>query len=411
MKMRSFKTYGLIISILIFFSIVISAATPAEITPEAEKCLQKIEKKYDKAKTYQAKVTLSVNLAMGEREHESSLVTDLAWEKPNKISAISESDEGGVTQISNGDKYYKYLPALKEYKVEPAPDKIRGSAIMESGNLGQLGGVTDITAADSPRDVIQENLIKATLLKEEEIGDKTYCILLLEKEIRQNRVNMKLWMEKDTGALTKIEIDNQALLPAKDAPEKRIFTVAEKHENIKINEPVPEGTFEFDPPEGARKVLDFSFLKREKIERKSPENPMIGKPAPSFTLTDLSGKEHSLSDFRGKAVALDFWATWCAPCRKELPDLAEVAKNLESEGIVLLTINAESKEKVEKFLKDINISPTVLLDKDKTIMAKYNVQAIPMLFLIDRKGVIKDIHVGLLSQEKIKEAFGNLLKE
>jgi cytochrome c biogenesis protein CcmG/thiol:disulfide interchange protein DsbE len=117
--------------------------------------------------------------------------------------------------------------------------------------------------------------------------------------------------------------------------------------------------------------------------------------APNFTLKDLQGKDISLSDFKGKVVLLDFWATWCPPCRKEIPHLVELSQQYEKDGLVVIGLSLDdSKDPVGSFAKQNQINYPVVMANDKVCAAYGGVSAIPTLFLIDRKGDISQKHVG-----------------
>lgn len=128
------------------------------------------------------------------------------------------------------------------------------------------------------------------------------------------------------------------------------------------------------------------------------EAPEIGKSAPSFQLTDIDGQSISLSDFKGKTVLLNFWATWCGPCRSEMPYIQEVYDERSEPGLVILAVNiGESLTKVEEFIQDYNLTFPVLLDREGNVAEKYNIRAIPTTYLVDGDGIIKDIKIGAFS--------------
>jgi thiol-disulfide isomerase/thioredoxin len=128
------------------------------------------------------------------------------------------------------------------------------------------------------------------------------------------------------------------------------------------------------------------------------ESPEVGRPAPNFKLSDLSGREVSLDQYRGKIVMLDFWATWCGPCRLTMPVLENLAKEYPAD-LVLLAINlGEPPDMVQAYVKKQNIASTVLLDRDGKVGDVYRSDSIPMQVLIDREGIVRKVAVGFSSR-------------
>jgi peroxiredoxin len=105
-----------------------------------------------------------------------------------------------------------------------------------------------------------------------------------------------------------------------------------------------------------------------------------------FTLTDLNGKNWTLKSLSGKVVLVNFWATWCPPCRKEMPDLDVLYQRFEESGLVILAISDEDSGKVKQFIADHKVSYPVLLDPGRKVNELFRVQGIPKSFLYDRKG-------------------------
>ena len=140
------------------------------------------------------------------------------------------------------------------------------------------------------------------------------------------------------------------------------------------------------------------------------QNPWIGKPAPDFQLSTLNGQPVSLSDLRGKPVLVNFWATWCLPCRGEMPYIQQIYDEWQAKGLVLLAINiGESPSQVAKFMQSQGLSLPVLLDGKGNIAVMYNVRAIPTTFFIDRDGIIKDMKVGAFqSKAEIESSLSKL---
>ena len=130
------------------------------------------------------------------------------------------------------------------------------------------------------------------------------------------------------------------------------------------------------------------------------EGIKVGKLAPDFQLQSLDGQAVSLSDFRGKGVLLNFWASWCGPCRYEMPFLQRVYEERSGQGLVILSVNVgESQSKVKEFMESSNLSFLTLLDTSEKVALKYNIRAIPTTFFIDKDGIIQDLKVGAFSSE------------
>ncbi len=130
------------------------------------------------------------------------------------------------------------------------------------------------------------------------------------------------------------------------------------------------------------------------------QGPQVDKLAPDFQLQTLDGQAVSLVDFRGKPVLLNFWATWCGPCRFEMPFIQEIFEKKEwsDTGLVILAIDiGESPSEVKEFMENYDLSFTVLLDTNQDVALKYNIRAIPTTFFIDKDGIIQDIKVGAFS--------------
>jgi cytochrome c biogenesis protein CcmG/thiol:disulfide interchange protein DsbE len=132
--------------------------------------------------------------------------------------------------------------------------------------------------------------------------------------------------------------------------------------------------------------------------------------APDFTLQTIGGDTVKLSDYRGQVVLLNTWATWCPPCRAEMPDLEDYYREHQADGFVVLAVNSqESPATVTAFLGDYEFTFPVLLDPDGTVMSSYNVYGLPTSFFIDRDGMVSGVWSGQLSPGRLEELVDPLL--
>ncbi len=146
--------------------------------------------------------------------------------------------------------------------------------------------------------------------------------------------------------------------------------------------------------------------------RRSSQGDVLetGRPAPAFKLPDINGRQVALDQYRGKVVLLDFWATWCGPCRMTMPVLEDLQKEFP-DTMVLLAINLqEPKDAVLEYMRQQKLKSQILLDEAGTVGSRYGTEAIPMQVLIDKTGVVRDILTGYNPRmaKKLREEIANL---
>jgi cytochrome c biogenesis protein CcmG/thiol:disulfide interchange protein DsbE len=123
----------------------------------------------------------------------------------------------------------------------------------------------------------------------------------------------------------------------------------------------------------------------------------VGKIAPEFELPDLVDKSVRLSDFRGKVVFLNFWATWCKPCREEMPSMEILYKNFERDGLVVLAISIDrvtTKKDIPPFVKSLNLTFPILIDSWGQTDKRYKLMGVPETYIIDQQGVLREKVIG-----------------
>jgi thiol-disulfide isomerase/thioredoxin len=127
----------------------------------------------------------------------------------------------------------------------------------------------------------------------------------------------------------------------------------------------------------------------------------IGSPAPDFHLESLNGFK-GLSDYRGKIVIINFWATWCEPCRIEMP-IFQSYQDDYSDDLVIIAINSQdTKEDIQEFVRDLNLTFDFLVDKDGEVQKQYLVRGFPTTFFLNRKGILEIQHIGILTEDQLQ---------
>jgi peroxiredoxin len=136
----------------------------------------------------------------------------------------------------------------------------------------------------------------------------------------------------------------------------------------------------------------------------------VGLKAPDFELKNLNGQTVRLSDFKGQKVMLNFWASWCPPCKVEIPEMQKFYQD-DRNKITVLAINIDPQSDIKGLVKKMKVHFPILLDEGEKVAKAYQIISIPTTYFIDEKGIIKRKHIGAMSEEKIMEIVNDLLRE
>ena len=136
-------------------------------------------------------------------------------------------------------------------------------------------------------------------------------------------------------------------------------------------------------------------------------------PAPALELSDLDGKLHRLADYRGQAVLVNFWATWCVPCREEMPSIGRLRSSLEGRRFVVLAVNlAEPEARIRRFLEAVPVGFPILLDREARAAKAWQAKLLPATYIVGPDGAIRYRHLGELdwSKPEVRDAILALLE-
>lgn len=141
------------------------------------------------------------------------------------------------------------------------------------------------------------------------------------------------------------------------------------------------------------------------------EAPVAGYLAPGFTLTSTMGEEVSLADYQGKPVVLNFWATWCPPCRAEIPHFQDAAQKYNGQAVIIGIDQGELQSQVTDFANQFGVTYPMLLDPSNDVNRQYQVRALPTTIFIDANGVVREVFTGIINGAVLEERIERLLQE
>jgi thiol-disulfide isomerase/thioredoxin len=230
-------------------------------------------------------------------------------------------------------------------------------------------------------------------------------IPLPEQEVLILEAVQTTWITKDHRLNLQSTFAAKINLPGVDEPVE--MTQSTHTTRVKLNPDLPDSLFAFTPPAGAKETDDWTLPGITKPE-------LEGKPAPALKGKTLDGADVDLAALRGKVVLVDFWTTWCDPCRRELPLLQKLHAEYREKDLVVLGVTVgEDQTVVSRFVKSAALTyPTLVLDEaaegTNQIIAALSLTSFPTIVLIDREGKIKSYQVGARGEAALRDDLAKL---
>lgn len=383
-------------------------ATKPTISPQAQAVLDQVRDAYAKLSTLEVagSYTLDANAA-GEKQKQTATFT-ASFQAPTKFRHEMKDD---VLVVSTGEKLFSVLVPRNQYISVDAPAE-RGSTL--------AGGVGDLLHEQNPslalalsKDAgseLAENTTAIDSPEDVQIAGKTFAALKLTQKDR----DVLVLIDPQTGLLRQMQVDLKKLFTQQGVPQVNNALITIDYDKTTAGGAVDAAKFAFAPPPGATLIkTEMAFMGDQGGPGTGDPSgdaaqKLVGQAAPTFKLDGLEGNAVSaIDDFKGKVIVLDFWATWCPPCREGLPHLDELYKAQREQGVAVFAVNLrETRDKAQAFMTQQNLSIPVLLDTKGEVAAQYLVNGIPQTVVIGKDGKVANVFVGFGegSAEKLAQA-------
>jgi len=295
-----------------------------------------------------------------------------------------ESKIQGVTMltVSDGESTWIYNSMTREYAKRSAA--LGPAATLSAMGVGGL--------ADTANLKIDEKTTGSDTL---EVDGQKYDCWVVENRVQDIDMSgpqpvtikgtlIRYWIDKKTKLDLQMSIAMKIVAATGEMDMQQTSTKTE----IKIDQPLPDAEFTFTPPPGVQLVENVMGAGIAKPD-------LAGHDALPFEVKTLDNKAYSLAALKGKPVLLDFWASWCGPCRKAMPDLEILNKEFKDQGLVILGVNTgEDRDVVEAFLKKSPLAYPAVLAGDSGILDAYHVTSYPTFVMIGRDGKVVEYEQG-----------------
>ena len=327
-----------------------------------------------------------------EQTTETRYVTAIDADGRARFGMFSRGNEG--VAVFDGSATWMYSPRLKQYT--------RRSEDPFAAARGE-NGAPRLDPRKSARRYTQRYAGAVTRLREARVvpdpdrpaGTQVTIEAVYDTPpgVAHGRLWRKYWIDRNVGLVLREVSTASMRKPDMKNPIKVRQTI--RFRTAVVGDAVPVETFTFEPPPDAELVEQFGATS-------SLVSKLEGQPAPDFALRDFSGKTYRLEELAGKVVLLDFWATWCKPCRIDLPHVEALAEEFGDQGLVVLGVNAEPERRSRPFFEQQGYRFPSLVDRGARVSQRYFVGSLPTLVIIDRESKIASYLVGLQPDEHLR---------
>ena len=356
----------------------IAAVASGQTGPEI---LNKSAETYRSLKSYHFEAQVLTETVSDNNDSRSRSTKIFAAVPPDRRRVESKGGQLASLRVYDGQHVWEFRPGVNQFARQ---NQDTYKPPMMNTLSDPVDGYKGLDKSQDAKLLRDENLEAAG-------GTRMCWVIEVPKKFRPAGMMLEwspstYWVDKATNLVLKEQYYVKTKPPNIDSVQTQTTTTT--YTIARINGDVAAGLFQFQPPDGATEVAEFG----------SPfggGSLLAGKPVPEFTLRDLDGKEAAVTMKQGKPRLLYFWATWCVPCRAQMPKIQELQDEFTEKGLLVMAINyGETEEIARKYVAEHKYSMRVLLDRDKTVAGKFTVSSIPVVLLIDGAGIIRAHYTG-----------------
>ena len=371
-------------------------AAPA---PDARALLQKVSASYCALTSYHFEGVMNIHMSGGvDQSLDVPLV--LAADRAGRVRVDIHNSQMGGLFVSDGKQASTCVYSLNQYTQKPAEPVADSAGMPRPAQNSPLARYFDLLQGLKGADVTGEQ--RVTLGGTPADCWVVRCELAPPPQLAADstaRLTSTFWIEKARALVlrdsTRVSLRNPSTGMNMAMDQVTSFALG------RVNESLPDSLFAFVPPAGATRVETLG------PQPSGPEtpSPLVGKPAPPFTLKGVKGSTVTLAAYKGRVVLLDFWATWCRPCRVEMPRVEALYKEFKAKGLVVFGVNfAEPPATVKAFLAGNPYTIPILLDVSGDTGRLYRAEGIPTLVVIGRDGKISSYFTGVREENVLRQA-------
>jgi peroxiredoxin/outer membrane lipoprotein-sorting protein len=395
---RWFAIFVLLVSLLVGARRTLSSASETGETDhvdrvQAEGLLKRVGETYRSLKNYRFELELLTEIRSQAVNKTLESQIDLSISRPDKSRLLTSGALGELHAFSDGSQRWVFFPEMKQYRRENAahgsadpPTRDKAGAMVRMAT-DVIARYEELGKEHSPTRLLRQEPVT--------VGDKIIECQVVEvqgMEGDSDQKTMRTYWIDPSSALILRSLQSTEIQGEEGAVLSRLTT---RVRQMDVEKEFPADWFKFVPPADAVEVEQFRMLR-------ATGSDLLGSEAADFTLKDLNDTQIHLKSLRGRTVLLNFWATWCGPCRLELPVIERLHHEFKGKGLEVFGINDEELDTIREYLADNEYTFPTLLDSDQRVSTLYRVRGIPTMVLINRDGVVAHYRIGLSQEQDLR---------